>query len=75
MFNFYSRYSKAGPKELWETFDCVLYEADYVIEDDVTVNNSMYLWTEQPGYPLVNVQLSDSGYVNVTQVKKTKIFI
>lgn len=63
------RYTKAGPKELWETFDYVLFDVDYVIEDDVIVNNSMYLWTEQPGYPLVTIASGDDGSVIVTQVK------
>lgn len=64
------RYSGAGPKQLWETFDYVLYDADYTIEEDVTVNNSMYLWTEQAGYPLINITETD-GSVIVTQVNKT----
>lgn len=63
------RYANAGPKELWETFDYVLYDVDYEIEIDVMVNNSMYLWTEQSGYPLVTIASGDDGSVIVTQVK------
>lgn len=66
MYRFNCRYSKAGPKELWETFDYLLYDTD--VEDEVTVNETMYLWTEQPGYPLVNVMTSDNGSIVITQV-------
>lgn len=62
------RYGEAGPKELWEAFDYVLYDVDYVIDNDVTVNNSMYRWSEQPGYPVIYVN-SYNGSVVLTQVK------
>lgn len=53
---------------MWETFDYVLYDAKYDIDDDIMVNNSMYLWTEQPGYPLVTVEYNN-GSIVLTQVK------
>jgi len=62
------RYAGAGPKELWETFDGVLYDAEYDgADDDVTVDDTRRLWTEQAGYPLVTVGRSN-GTVVLTQV-------
>lgn len=59
---------KAGPIELWEIFDYVLYDADYVLEDGITVNKYMKLWTEQPGYPLITVKSASDGSFVASQV-------
>jgi len=51
----------------------VLYDAEYDIDDDITVNDTMYLWTEQAGYPLVTVDYSN-GSIVLTQVKHDAVF-
>jgi len=66
------RYMVAGPKDLWNTFDYVLYDFDYVIEDGVTINMYMNSWTKQPGYPLITVTSTGDGRYNVSQVMKKK---
>jgi len=61
----------AGPEDLWETFDYVLYDADYNIDDDVTVYKYMDSWTNQPGYPLITVTPTNDGFFKASQVMKT----
>lgn len=65
-------YMVAGPTDLWNTFDYVLYDFDYVIEDGVTINTYMDSWTKQPGYPLITVKSTGDGCYNVSQVMKKK---
>lgn len=65
-----NRYMVAGPSDLWNTFDYVLYDDSYVIEDDVTINKYMDSWTKQPGYPLITVKSTGEGCYNVSQVMK-----
>ncbi|CAI6342917.1 unnamed protein product [Macrosiphum euphorbiae] len=60
-------YMVAGPTDLWNTFDYVLYDFDYVIEDGVTINTYMDSWTKQPGYPLITVKSTGDGCYNVSQ--------
>jgi aminopeptidase N len=61
---------EAEPEDLWDTFDYVLYDADNLIEDDITINNYMDLWTKQPGYPLITVKSANNGSVVASQVMK-----
>jgi len=63
-------YMIAGPKDLWETFDYVLYDADYNIDDDVTIYKYMDSWTNQPGYPLITVTSTSDGFFKASQVMK-----
>ncbi|XP_060850045.1 thyrotropin-releasing hormone-degrading ectoenzyme-like [Rhopalosiphum padi] len=60
-------YMEAEPEDLWDTFDYVLYDADNLIEDDITINNYMDLWTKQPGYPLITVKSANNGSVVASQ--------
>lgn len=69
------RYMVAGPIDLWNTFDYVLYDADYVIEDGFTINKYMDSWTKQPGYPLITVTSTGEGGYKVSQVMKKKIVL
>lgn len=68
------RYMEAEPIDLWQAFDYMLYDANYVIEDGVTIVNYMNSWTEQPGYPVITVSSTSNGSVVASQVMKiTKI--
>lgn len=62
------RYMEAEPIDLWQKFDYVLYDANYVIEDGVTVVGYMDSWTEQPGYPVITVRSTSNGSVVASQV-------
>lgn len=68
------RYNGAGPTELWQTFDYVLFDSNYIIDEDIMVNNTMYLWTEQSGYPLINIS-EINGSIIATQVKTINCLI
>lgn len=47
----------------------MLYDSDFDIDDGITVNRYMRLWTEQAGFPLINVESANDGSaVVVTQV-------
>ncbi|KAE9538122.1 hypothetical protein AGLY_006094 [Aphis glycines] len=60
-------YTEAEPINLWQTFDNVLYDANYEIEDGVTVVKYMDSWTEQPGYPVIKVRSTSNGSVVASQ--------
>ncbi|XP_025208483.1 aminopeptidase N-like [Melanaphis sacchari] len=45
----------AEPSDLFASFDNVLYEADYFLGNDLTVNEFMSNWTLQSGYPVLNI--------------------
>lgn len=69
MFNF--RYKAAEPKNLWNSFDSVIFDANYksgILGNTITVEEYMRSWTDQAGYPVINVDSGNSNYLIVTQV-------
>jgi len=63
----------AEPSDLFASFDIVLYDKQYDIGNDLTVNEFMSNWTLQSGYPVLNI--SRNATINtflVTQVIKQK---
>nr|AEV66511.1 aminopeptidase N 3 [Aphis glycines] len=43
------------PSDLFSSFDSVLFDKDYEIGNDLTVNEFMSNWTLQSGYPVLNI--------------------
>lgn len=61
------RFNAATPEKLWNAFENVLYDAQFDFGGNVTVTEFMRSWTEQPGYPLVEIVRDNVTFV-VTQV-------
>lgn len=61
------RFKAATPEELWDAIENVLYDAEYDLGGNVTVTEFMRSWTEQAGYPLVEVVKENDAFV-ITQV-------
>lgn len=61
------RFKAATPEELWDAFENVLYDAEYDLGENVTVTKFMRSWTEQAGYPLVEVVKENDSFI-ITQV-------
>ncbi|CAH1738623.1 aminopeptidase N-like [Aphis gossypii] len=61
-----NEFNAATPEELWNAFENVLYDAEFDVGENVTVTEFMRSWTEQPGYPLVEIVRDNSTFV-VTQ--------
>lgn len=57
----------ATPEDLWTAFENVLFEAEYELGSNLTVTEFMESWTEQSGYPLIQVKRENDMFV-VTQV-------
>lgn len=69
MFNF--RYKAAEPKNLWNSFDSVIFDMTYkagILSNSITVEEYMKSWTDQAGYPVINVDSGNPNYLIVTQV-------
>jgi len=76
LFNF--RYKAAEPKNLWNSFDNVIFDANYksgILGNTITVEEYMRSWTDQAGYPVVNVDSGNPNYLIVTQVCRIYINI
>jgi len=66
------RFKAATPENLWNAFENVLYEEEFDLGTDVTVTEYMRSWTEQPGYPLVEIARDNDTFV-ITQVVANNI--
>lgn len=52
----------------------MLFEADYKFGNgSISVGEFMNTWTNQAGYPVINVETSDNGTLILTQVCICKI--
>lgn len=57
------------PNMLYESFDNVLMDNDYVFGNGLTVNQFMMNWTLQSGYPVISVTKNEtSNTFSITQV-------
>jgi len=65
---YYYRYTAVKPEKLWNAFDNVLFNLTKSGLNDNSVRTVMNTWTEQAGYPLVNVIKKDKSLV-LTQVR------
>lgn len=68
--------SVAEPSNLFSAFDYVLYDNDYDIGNELTVNEFMSNWTLQSGYPVLNItRNTTTNTFLVIQVKKICLII
>lgn len=56
-----------NPEKLWTEFENVLYETNFELDKSINVTQYMKSWTEQAGYPLVNIVKYNNTFI-VTQV-------
>jgi len=66
------KYKAAEPKNLWNSFDNVIFDANYksgILGNTITVEEYMRSWTDQAGYPVVNVDSENPNYLIVTQIQ------
>ncbi|KAL5244502.1 hypothetical protein ACI65C_011912 [Semiaphis heraclei] len=61
-----NEFKAATPEELWSAFENVLYDAKFDLGENVTVTELMRSWTEQAGYPLVEIVKEKDTFV-ITQ--------
>lgn len=60
-----SRYRAATPEDLWAALENVLYDAEFELDDSLTITEFMKSWTEQAGYPLVYiVKVNNTFYIS-----------
>lgn len=57
------------PEHLWNAFENALFELKRPSFNNANVHTVMGPWTEQAGYPVVNVTKKDNSLV-LTQVKQ-----
>lgn len=61
------RYKAVTPEELWIAFESTLIDNNYELDNNISVTQYMRSWTEQAGYPLVNIIRENNTFV-ITQV-------
>lgn len=62
-------YQHAFPSDLFNAFEKAVQE-DNAINSFISIAGIMRYWVEQPGYPLINVNVNmDTGVMSLTQVK------
>ncbi|XP_050546402.1 aminopeptidase N-like [Daktulosphaira vitifoliae] len=62
-----NKYKNTKPKDMWDSIDSVLYEADYKLTDNIQIRDFMRSWTENEGYPIINVAYQNKKSYSVTQ--------
>lgn len=65
---YYYRYTSVKPEKLWNAFDNALFDLTKSGLNGHSVRTVMNTWTEQAGYPVVNVIKKDKSLV-LTQVR------
>lgn len=61
------RFRAATPDDLWNAFENALYDVGFDLGEKLTVTEFMRSWTEQAGYPLVEIVKKNDTFV-ITQV-------
>lgn len=62
------RYGSVDPDGLFAAFEDTIAEYQFDFGQDVTATNFMKQWTEQAGYPMINVVKANDEFV-ITQVR------
>lgn len=63
-----NRYESVGPEALYSAFESTVHEYDFDFGQGVTVTSFMKQWTEQAGYPMIDVTKIDDKFY-ITQVR------
>ncbi|KAL5242092.1 hypothetical protein ACI65C_009502 [Semiaphis heraclei] len=64
------KYKAVEPKNLWNSFDSVIYDANYksgILGNTITVEEFMRSWTDQAGYPVINIDTTNPNYIVISQ--------
>lgn len=73
------RYKSVEPKNLWDSFDNVVYDNEYklgLLGNKITVGEFMTSWTDQIGYPVIYIDTSSgNGNLIISQVYIDKYLI
>lgn len=71
-FKCFYRYKSVEPRDLWNSFDNVLFEKEYqlgILGNTITVEEFMSSWTNQAGYPVIHVDTNThKNSMIITQV-------
>lgn len=65
------RNTPVTPENLWIAFENALFDDDFVLAKNLTITEIMKSWTEQPGYPLVEISKVNNAFT-ITQVLNYK---
>jgi len=55
------------PSNLWAVYENYYFETQYKLADDVQFTDFIQSWTDQSGYPVINVTRNQKTYT-ITQV-------
>lgn len=55
------------PSNLWAVYENYYFETEYTFSENVQFTNFIQSWTDQSGYPVVNVTRNQNMYI-ITQV-------
>lgn len=61
------RYGAVTPSNLWAVYENYYFDIEYKLSDNVPFTNFIQSWTDQSGYPVVNVTRNQNTYI-ITQV-------
>ncbi|XP_050519995.1 uncharacterized protein LOC126893642 [Daktulosphaira vitifoliae] len=59
-------YSSATSNHLWAVFENYYFEKDYEVNGDMSFSFFMMSWTDQPGYPVINIKKHNDSFI-ITQ--------
>lgn len=61
------RNSAVTPSNLWAVYENYYFEINYKLSENVPFTNFIQSWTDQSGYPVVNVTKNQNTFI-ITQV-------
>lgn len=70
------RYGVASSFDLWAVFENYYFDTGFQLQEGVEFTDFVTSWTDQVGFPLINVIYENSrSRFKITQVKLTMIFL
>lgn len=57
------KYGAVTPSNLWAVFENYYFETGYKLSDNVPFTNFIQSWTDQSGYPVINVTRNQNTYI------------
>lgn len=67
---YFFRYGIVSPDMLWSSYENYYFDNKFKLKDNVSFTNFVLTWTDQSGYPIVNVTKNNNVYT-ITQVIKS----
>lgn len=65
------RYNAVSPSQLWAEFENYYFDTGFRFQEDVSFTNFIVSWTDQSGYPVINVSKKNSMFT-ITQVRRAE---